>query len=201
MFNWRFVLDFWFGHLDDDGLPDALCRKRWFRASKTFDWEIRRRFLSMVLVASEDGLDGWRSEPGGALAEILLLDQFTRNIHRGTALAFSNDRLARRLCLEGLDQGRDVSLPPIMRAFFYMPLQHSERLQDQERVIGLYDQLVAQSEGELRALLQGFLESARNHAEIVQNFGRFPHRNRLLGRTSTSDERQYLEEGGARFGQ
>lgn len=94
MFAWHELLDFWFGPLDEHGLPDKAHRERWFRSSRAFDQEIRRRFISMVLFASENGLDHWRQEPGGRLAEIILLDQFTRHIHRGGELAFSNDRQA-----------------------------------------------------------------------------------------------------------
>ncbi|BES71190.1 DUF924 family protein [Marinobacter nanhaiticus D15-8W] len=201
MFAWQEILHFWFGDLDEEGLPDKFHRERWFQPSRTFDWEIRRRFLSMVLVASEDGLENWREEPGGALTEILLLDQFTRNIHRGRAMAFDNDRAARLRCLEGLERGDDVCLPLIQRAFFIMPLQHSERLKDQEKGVGLYEQLVASANGRLKDVLQSFYMSSVAHRDIVARFGRFPHRNKVLGRHSTPEELTYIAEGGDRFGQ
>ena len=201
MFAWHELLDFWFGELDENGLPDREHRERWFRSSRAFDQEIRRRFISMVLFASENGLEQWRREPGGRLAEILLLDQFTRHIHRGGGMAFSNDRQAIALCLEGLDKGADVILVPIQRAFFYMPLQHSENRAHQDRSVELYEQLAASSEGPLGVFLGSFLESARNHRSVVQRFGRFPHRNAALKRPSTPEEQAYLSAGARTFGQ
>lgn len=201
MFGWQEILFFWFGELDADGLPEKARRQRWFQPSRRFDWEIRRRFLSMVLVASEEGLSDWRDEPGAALAEILLLDQFTRQIHRGRAMAFDNDRLARRCCLEGLEKGLDVRLPLVQRGFFLMPLQHSERLADQDKGVELYEQLAATGEGRLRDVLMSFYNSACQHRDIIRRFGRFPHRNKVLGRRSSTEEITFLEESGARFGQ
>lgn len=201
MFGWREILDFWFGELDEHGLPDAFHRNRWFRSSRSFDREIRRRFLSLVLVASEGGLDTWRREPGGSLAEIILLDQFTRHIHRGGGLAYSNDKEARAVARQGMERGQDLELPAIMRAFFYMPFQHSERLADQELSVTCYQQLVASTDGLLRQFLESFLESARDHHEIIARFGRFPHRNAALGRTSRPAEEEYLQASGRRFGQ
>lgn len=201
MFAWHELLDFWFGSLDENGLPDREHRERWFRSSRAFDQEIRRRFISMVLFASENGLEQWRQEPGGRLAEIILLDQFTRNIHRGGAMAFSNDRQAIALCQQGLDQGTDMQLVPIQRAFFYMPLQHSERQAHQDRSVELYEQLAAANDGPLGVFLASFLESARNHQSVIQRFGRFPHRNAALKRPSTPEEQAYLNAGGSSYGQ
>ncbi|SFR43157.1 Uncharacterized conserved protein, DUF924 family [Marinobacter daqiaonensis] len=201
MFAWHELLDFWFGPLDEYGLPDREHRERWFRSSRAFDQEIRRRFISMVLFASENGLEHWRQEPGGRLAEILLLDQFTRHIYRGGELAFSNDRQAASLCLEGLGAGVDHRLVAIQRAFFYMPLQHAEKLEHQDRSVELYERLAASEDGPLGAFLESFLQSARDHRQIIQRFGRFPHRNRALKRRSTPEEQQYLEGGGASYGQ
>lgn len=201
MFAWHELLDFWFGPLDENGLPDHEHRERWFRSSRAFDQEIRRRFISMVLFASENGLEQWRQEPGGRLAEIILLDQFTRHIHRGGAMAFSNDRQAIALCLEGLDQGADMRLEPIQRAFFYMPLQHSEKRSHQDRSVELYEQLAAANDGPLGVFLGSFLESARNHRSVIQRFGRFPHRNAALKRPSTPEEQAYLNAGGSTYGQ
>jgi uncharacterized protein (DUF924 family) len=200
MFDWKELLDYWFGPLDDQGLPDAFHRNRWFRSDRKFDQEIRRRFLSLVLFASEEGLEHWRTAAGGALAEILLLDQFTRNIFRGSGLAFEHDRLARQLCRQAMDQGQDVQLPAVQRAFVYMPLQHSEKLKDQDLSVECYRQLAASHDGLLGEFLASFLQSARDHRDIIARFGRFPHRNRALGRRSTDQELEYLE-GGRRFGQ
>ncbi len=200
MFDWKDILDFWFGALDGDGLPAPEYRKRWFQADRAFDQEIRRRFLSMVLFASEGGLEHWRDDPGGALAEIILLDQFSRNIYRGSSLAFEQDPLARRLCRQAMSRGQDMSLAPVLRAFMYMPLQHSERLQDQELAVECYEQMVAANSGPSRELLDGFARSAREHREIIRTYNRFPYRNKVLGRKSKAKEEEYLNTG-KRFGQ
>ncbi|MDO6825085.1 DUF924 family protein [Marinobacter sp. 1_MG-2023] len=200
MFDWKGILDFWFGDFDEHGLPDSFHRNRWFRSSKRFDQEVRRRFLSMVLFASEQGLDHWRTEAGGRLAEIILLDQFSRNIFRGGALAFEQDKLANKLCKEAMRKGHDMALPSIQRAFIYMPLEHSERLEDQALSVECYEQLVASSSGVLQDFLKSFLRSAQDHHEIIERFGRFPHRNQALNRPSTEAEQEYLASG-RRFGQ
>jgi len=200
MFDWKELLDFWFGPLDEQGLPDSDHRNRWFRSDRRFDQELRRRFLSLVLFASEQGLEHWREEPGGALAEILLLDQFSRNIYRGAALAFDNDRLARTLCKGAMERGQDLSLPGVQRAFLYMPLQHSEKLKDQDLAVECYEQLAASHDGLLGDFLNSFLQSARDHHRIIARFGRFPHRNQPLGRSSTPEEQDYLK-GASSFGQ
>jgi uncharacterized protein (DUF924 family) len=200
MFDWKEILDFWFGELDEHGLPDSFHRNRWFRSSRKFDQEIRRRFLSMVLFASEDGLKHWRSKPGGALAEIILLDQFTRQIHRGGALAFENDALAVRLCKQALKRGHDMALPPVQRAFLYMPLQHSEKRENQNLSVECYEQLAASTEGIAGDFMKSFLQSAIDHREIIDQFGRFPHRNAALKRKLKPEEDTYLATG-KRFGQ
>jgi uncharacterized protein (DUF924 family) len=200
MFDWKEVLDFWFGELDDQGLPDSYHRNRWFRSTKKFDQEIRRRFMSMLLFASEQSLDHWRREPGGILAEIIMLDQFSRNIFRGVAMAFDQDVQARKLCRLAMDKGHDMSLPAVQRAFLYMPLQHSELLADQNLSVECYEQLVASTSGHLRDFMRSFVQSARDHRDIIQQFGRFPHRNKAIGRTSTAEEIEYLKHG-RRFGQ
>ncbi|MEX2475180.1 DUF924 family protein [Marinobacter sp.] len=200
MFDWKDILDFWFGELDDEGLPDQFHRNRWFRSDRRFDQEIRHRFLSLVLFASESGLTHWRQQPGGALAEILLLDQFSRNIYRGSALAFEQDRTARQLTRRAMEKGQDMLLPPVQRAFLYMPLEHSERREDQRLSLECYEQLAAATGGLLGDFMQSFLKAAHDHHAIVEEFGRFPHRNGVLKRPSTPAEATYLEHG-RRFGQ
>lgn len=200
MFDWKEILDFWFGELDEHGLPDSEHRNRWFRSSRAFDQEIRRRFISMVLFASEDGLRHWRKVPGGALAEIILLDQFTRHIHRGGALAFDNDKLVIRLCKAAMRIGHDMALPPVQRAFLYMPLQHSEKMEDQDLSVECYQQLATATPGIAGEFMASFLQSALDHRDIIRRFGRFPHRNKALKRTSSPEEEAYLTNG-QRFGQ
>jgi uncharacterized protein (DUF924 family) len=200
MFDWKDILDFWFGELDKNGLPDPAYSNRWFLSNRKFDQEIRRRFLSLVVFASEQGLDHWQKKAGGMLAEILLLDQFSRNIFRGGALAFEQDALARKLCKQGMSKGFDMSLPAIQRVFFYVPLQHSERQEDQLLAIECYEQLIASTSGSLREFMGQFLQSAVEHQAIITRFRRFPHRNKALGRANTKEESDYLLNG-KRFGQ
>lgn len=200
MFDWKEILDFWFGELDEHGLPDSDHRNKWFRSDRKFDQEIRRRFLSLVLFASEQGLEHWRQEAGGVLAEIILLDQFSRNIFRGSGMAFDQDPQALKLCRKATERGQDMRLPPVQRAFLYMPLQHSERKKDQDRSVEYYEQLARSTQGILRNFMGSFCQSARDHREIIRRFGRFPHRNEALGRASTPEETDYLQ-GGPRFGQ
>lgn len=200
MFDWKDILDFWFGELDDDGLPDSFHRNRWFRSDRRFDQEIRHRFLSLVLFASESGLAHWRKQAGGALAEIVLLDQFSRNIYRGNALAFEHDKVARTLTRRAMDNGQDMMLPAVQRAFLYMPLQHSERREDQDLSVECYEQLAASVDGILGDFMASFVQAAHDHRDIICRFGRFPHRNAVLKRPSTPEETTYLEQG-RRFGQ
>lgn len=200
MFEWPYILDFWFGPLDAEGVPGKAYREQWFAGGRRFDRAMRRRFSSMVLLASEEGLDHWRNDHGGALAEILLLDQFSRNIYRRTAMAYRNDALAQRLAREGVAEGRDLTLPHIQRAFFYMPYQHAENREIQREGVALYEQLERSAQGRLRDVLSGFHRTAREHAEVVERFGRFPHRNQVLGRRSTTTEAAFMEDSPA-FGQ
>lgn len=195
------LLQYWFGDMDEDGVAPETRRRAWFTPSRSQDAEIRRRFMGMVTLAQEGGLDHWSASAEGTLAAILLLDQFPRQIYRGMALAFASDAQARNWMRKGLAHALDVRLPLMQRAFFYMPLQHSERLADQEEAVALYDQLVHQSQGRLRDVLGGFLASARQHRDIIAKFGRFPHRNKVLGRTDTQAERDWLQASGSRFGQ
>jgi len=136
----------------------------------------------------------------GVLAEIILLDQFSRNIFRGAAMAFEQDRQARKLCRQAMQKGQDMMLPPVQRAFLYMPLQHSERLEDQDDSVECYEQLARSTQGLVADFMGSFLQSARDHRDIIARYGRFPHRNRALSRTSTPDELDYLD-GGRSFGQ
>lgn len=201
MFEWPFIVDFWFGPLDEEGVPPKEYREQWFQSSRRFDRVLRRRFSSMVLIASEGGLDHWRREPGGALAEIILLDQFSRHIYRRTPMAFRNDPLALRLAREGVERGRDARLPLIQRAFFYMPYQHAENPGVQKESVALYEQLRRTASGRLQDVLGSFERSAREHHDIIMRFGRFPHRNDTLKRPSNREEQAFLESEQGKFGQ
>jgi len=177
------VLDFWFSQ----------DRKAWFEKNPAFDEQIRGRFLALVEQALRGELNLWRSEPSGFLALVILLDQFPRNIFRGSARAFAGDQLARDAARIILDNGWDKSMAPDERMFVYLPFEHSESLADQERCLALMKEISAFPE---TADLPKWAEA---HLAIIRRFGRFPHRNAALGRESTPEEITFLKEPGSRF--
>lgn len=201
MYDCQPILDFWFGQLDQHRLPSRAHQKRWFSGGAQFDREIRDRFSSLVEEIAGGAWDGPLIHGEDYLARILVLDQFSRHIFRGTAAAFKNDVVALGLWRRGRNAGMDERLPPIYRAFFHMPLQHSEELSDQELAVRLYQQLSEEASAPEQAVLNGFLRSAREHREIIARFGRFPHRNAVLRRASSDAEKAYLANSGKRFGQ
>lgn len=194
------VLDFWFG----DGLsldwPSEDRSALWFRGGPALDAQIRERFGPLVDQALDGGLTEWEPAITHRLALVILLDQFTRNVHRGQARAFAGDGRAQRLVLQSLALEQDAELPAIGRVFFYMPLMHAESPALQDECVIKFEALHRQSPPELQARLDGNLKAAIEHAEIVTQFGRFPHRNNVLGRTSTPEEEAFLLHG-PRFGQ
>ncbi len=163
------------------------------------DETIRRRFQAGVAKAANRELDVWASQPGGCLALILLTDQFPRNIHRGTPQAFACDALALAWSRDGIRQGFDQQLRPIERVFFYLPLEHAESLADQDESVRLFEKLTAEVDAKDRPIFAGFLDFAVRHQRIIARFGRFPHRNQILGRVSTPEERIFLSEAGSSF--
>lgn len=195
------MLSFWFGEIDADGLAKQEQAKRWFRASAETDKLIRERFESDLQKAIQGQLPSWEQYPRGRLALIVLLNQFSRNIYRGTAQAFAQDELALSLCLQGIDIGHDLALRPIERTFYYLPMEHTENLEIQDKCVQHYEQLVASVPPATAKKLQSSLDYVISHRDIIARFGRFPHRNKLLGRASTAAEREYLSQGGATFGQ
>ena len=195
----REIQDFWFGELHD-GFPVTDRQKLWFGSDAAMDRRITRQFAPLLEAVARGQHDNWKATPTGRLALILLVDQFSRNVYRKTARAFANDPLARLLCREGLDSRADRELSSIERVFFYMPLEHSEDIADHDRCVALFDELLADTPQHAQRL-EGFANYARGHREIVHRFGRYPHRNTILGRASTPKEEAYLQEGGARFGQ
>ena len=159
---------------------------RWFDKDAEFDEEIRQRFLDSYEAAAAGKLSDWEHGAQGALALLILLDQFPRNLFRGDARAFATDPLARAVSAGAIVRGFDSQVPAEMRGFFYLPFQHSEDLADQERGIAFY-KAVGDSEN---------LKWAELHADIIRRFGRFPHRNAVLGRTTTPEEQAFLDGGG-----
>jgi uncharacterized protein (DUF924 family) len=194
------VLDYWFG--SGPAVADEAAMKRWFAPDLEMDREIERRFAGTVAAAGRGELDAWRATARGTLALIISLDQFPRNLFRRSEAAFQYDPQALAACIEGIDAGLDRELALLERVFFLMPLQHAESLVVQQRSVAAFDDLVSSApDKELRRMLAGFADYAHQHHDIIRRFGRFPHRNRVLGRADTEAERAFLAEGGARFGQ
>jgi len=158
---------------------------RWFTKSDAFDREFRERFLPLHEIAARGEFDSWAGSAEGALALLILLDQFPRNVFRGTARMYETDARARQIAGQAVDQGLDEHVEIELRVFFYLPFSHSENIDDQRRGVALN-----------RKIGQPWLEHALGHAEIVERFGRFPHRNPLLGRTMTEEEQVFLDAGG-----
>lgn len=193
------VLDFWFGSLDQDDQPDQQHRQQWFKKDPEFDAEIKRRFLTDIQNASRGEYDHWLGSATGRLAAIILIDQFSRNVFRGTAESFANDNLALSWTLDGIKSGHDAELPLIYRVFFYMPLMHSEDLMIQQLSIQQFQQLLEQAPTVQKQKFQVNLDFAIRHAEIIERFGRFPHRNQIVGRKSTAAEVGFLALPGSSF--
>ncbi|HSP98553.1 MAG TPA: DUF924 family protein [Candidatus Dormibacteraeota bacterium] len=194
------VLAFWFGPPDADAATRARHEARWFAGGPAVDAEVAQRFAGDVAAAVRRQRDGWAATARGRLALILLLDQFPRHLYRGRAEAFASDRHAQALALAGIDAGLDTQLGDAERAFFYMPLHHAEDLAVQERGVAAFAALHAACAEAWRGAAAAFLKYAREHRDVVARFGRFPHRNAVLGRPATAAERAYLEAA-PRYGQ
>ena len=186
------VLDFWFGPPDDPG--HRLPRQAWFRKDPAFDLQVRERFAPTIDAALAGRLQGWSTEPLSALAQVIVLDQFTRNAFRDTARAFAGDERALAAARAMVDSGQDRGLTGVQRQFVYMPFEHAEDRAAQDEALRLFTRL-----GEDEPALAELLRWAQAHHDIVARFGRFPHRNALLGRTSTPEEEAFLKTPGSSF--
>jgi uncharacterized protein (DUF924 family) len=187
------VLEFWFPA--DPRRANAL----WWGKDAALDAEIRERFGPTLRAARAGELDAWAEAARGRLALIVVLDQMSRNIHRDSPEAFAADERARALTLTGLERGHDRELRPIERLFFYLPLEHSEALADQQRCVELMGALASEVEDAEREQFVGFVDYAVRHRDIIERFGRFPHRNAVLGRESTAAELEFLTQPGSSF--
>jgi len=186
------VLEFWFGA--PGSAEHGSLRKCWFEKDPAFDAEIRRRFLALVDEAAAGRLDDWADRPEGLLALIVLLDQFPRNLFRDAPRAFATDAQALALAQQALAQGVDAQLMPVARAFIYLPFEHSEDLAMQDRAVALFSALAQHG-----AAFASYLDYAERHRDVIRRFGRFPHRNAILGRASTPEEIAFLARPGAGF--
>lgn len=193
---WDPVLEFWFG---PPGTPPLGRSAAWFSKDPAFDRAVRERFEALVGRAAGGGLDAWSEEPRGALARIVLLDQFPRNMYRGEARAFAYDAFALTASREAQERGFDRDLALDERWFVYLPMMHAEDIEAQDRCVAAFLRLVDEAPAALRGPMAGALEFARRHRHVIDRFGRFPHRNAALGRPSTPEEVRYLSEPGAGF--
>ena len=186
------VLDFWFGAADSSEFGSA--RKAWFSKDAAFDATIRERFGALVERALRGELESWADAPRSALAQILLLDQFTRNAFRGTARAFAGDARALAAASRMVGARQDESLPAFMRGFVYLPFEHAEGLAMQDEAIRLFTRLVGEAPEHA-----DMLDYAHRHRDVIRRFGRFPHRNEILGRQSTAEEIAFVRQPGSAF--
>ncbi|MFC7477538.1 DUF924 family protein [Dankookia sp. GCM10030260] len=186
------ILDFWFG---PDLAPWQL--QRWFRPDPAFDGACRDRFGDLLAPARDGALDGWAATPHGALALLLVLDQFPRNLHRGTPLAFASDHHARAIARQAVLRDRmDLGLPASARCFLYLPFEHAEDLGCQDLSVALFEGL---RDDPVHAAPAASIAYAWAHRAVIRRFGRFPHRNAALGRATTPAEAAYLAQPGAGF--
>ncbi len=194
------ILEFWFGPLDDEGLASKVYSKRWFEKSDGFDNEVRERFEEDYRVIAGDDREDWLQQPLSWLAYILVLDQFARNMFRGRAQMYAEDDRALRAATAGLYKGFDRTLSGDHRVFCYMPLMHAESLEHQDRCVQLFEAFAEEaSPGALKDRLRDNHKYALWHRDIVRDWGRFPHRNAILGRESTPEEQAFLNKPGSSF--
>jgi uncharacterized protein (DUF924 family) len=192
--------EYWFGTALEDAAATARERAAlWWSKNPEVDNEIRRRFEDFVIKAGSGELDQWASNPQDRLALILLTDQFPRSIYRDSARAFAFDTKALSLACDGIDAGFDVSLRSLEKVFFYLPLEHSESLADQQRSVRLFQKLFAEAGPDQKPTFAEYLDFAVRHRDIIKRFGRFPHRNAALGRISTPEELSFLQQPGSGF--
>ncbi len=185
------ILEFWFGKPDeaDYGKP----RKVWFTKNSAFDEEVRSRFLKDYQQAASGQLDAWKATPQGCLALIILLDQFPRNMFRGQPQAFATDPQALAYAKYAVAQGFDKQLLPLQRQFVYLPFEHSENLEHQHQCVELFSTLKDEPD------CASCIDYAHRHFKVIEQFGRFPHRNQILGRETTPEESEFLRQPGSSF--
>jgi uncharacterized protein (DUF924 family) len=186
------VLDFWFGRHGDRGRDTP--RRQWFEKSDAFDEQIRDRFGTLIPRAIAGELQSWSAEPEGAVAQILVLDQFPRNVFRGSAQAFAGDSRALAAARALVDSGADRTLPGVQRVFVYLPFEHAEDMTAQNESLRLFGQLESEAPE-----VGDMLVWAQRHHDVIARFGRFPHRNAAIGRTSTAGEIEFLKQPGSSF--
>lgn len=190
------ILLFWFGRIEDTVLPSKNRNRIWFGGGDALDAEIKETFGDDLNKAILGEYDHWDENPRSTLALIVLLDQFSRNIHRGTPMSFTQDQKAMDVCVRGIERQYDHSISLIERSFFYMPFMHSESLDMQNTSMRAFKMLVDLSFPEARPVFENFYDYAGRHFKIIEKFGRYPSRNQILGRESTPEELSYMAEHG-----
>jgi uncharacterized protein (DUF924 family) len=208
------ILEYWFSSLDDGVVldrqsePFSTCFARWYGKQPAIDQEIRARFEPVLLAVTKDGarwdreVAAWQQAPLGLLALVVLLDQFPRNMYRDSARMYAHDELALSVTALAIREYEARPLTLVQKMFLYVPLMHSENLTLQQAMVARFESLVEQAElrsPQNKAFFEFALDYARRHLRVVETFGRFPHRNAILGRTSTSAELEFLEQAGSSF--
>lgn len=194
--NHRDVLDFWFGSISSTEQYRRGRNKLWFGGGQQVDDEIRTRFGSLIDAAGEGALGHWKNEPESLLALVILLDQFSLNVYRDQVRSYELCDLALPLSLEAIEKGFDRALHPLQRTFLYLPLEHAEDLRLQQRAVTLFTQMRDEAPDEFwRSWHQDSLDFAVRHLRVIERFGRFPHRNEALGRSSNAEEKAFLAQG------
>lgn len=188
------VLSYWFGRVEQTVVPSEGRARVWFAEDAGIDAEVKESFAADLDTAMLGGYRDWLKSARGQLALIIIFDQFSRHIHRGTAAAFTNDQRALDICTKGMESELDHTLSLIERVFYYFPLMHSEDMAYQEASRRAFENLVQLSLPETKVIYESFFKFANHHYNIVHRFARFPQRNAILGRESTEEELQYLKE-------
>lgn len=189
------ILEFWFGTFPSPYTADSTKADMWFKNGRAYDQEIFTRFALDYEMAIKGELDHWLDSYRGRLALIILLDQFSRHIHRDSAQSFAQDSKAQVLCLDGIASGDDKKMHVIERSFFYLPLEHAEDIEKQMLSIKAYTQLAEDVPEQYRKPFEMTLSFAERHQFVINKFGRFPELNEILGRTSTADELAFIASG------
>jgi uncharacterized protein (DUF924 family) len=195
------ILNFWFGEMKNNGLPDIKKQKMWWIKDKELDNMIKKKFEKHLILAKSLEFDEIKENPKEILAVVILLDQFSRNIYRDSPRSFAQDNIALNIVLKGVEYCIDKKMKAVERAFFYMPLMHSEDIGAQEKSVKCFSGLEAEykDSDDFTHLVTQNKKYAVLHNDIIKRFGRYPHRNKILGRESTAEEREFLKGPGSSF--
>ena len=195
------IVAFWLGSSLENSKAAFSRKDWWYKGGRPVDEDIRARFGNLVPQACARQLMAWQTTPDGALALILLLDQFTRNLYRNTPQAYAGDACAFEVVTRAIEQKLDTPLPPVSRIWFYHPFHHAEDVEDQDRGLVLLNEIRQEASAEWQPYVEQSIKGWTRHRNIVARFGRFPHRNEVLSRNSTDEELIFLKTNGEAFGQ